>query len=106
MPSNAYILAAVLISAALTWAMRAAPFVVLNRIRKHPLVGYLAQQMPLGVMLILLIYLLQDAPLAPASSSLPFIAAVLVTVGLYFWRRNPFLSIFGGTAAHVLLLTI
>ena len=38
-----------------------------------------------------------------ASQSIPVLAASVFTVIIHLWRRNPLLSIFGGTALYMLL---
>ena len=53
MPDTRYLLGLVLVSAAITWGLRAAPFAVLAPMRRSPLIGRLAEQLPLGIMLIL-----------------------------------------------------
>jgi branched-subunit amino acid transport protein AzlD len=40
---------------------------------------------------------------AAAGPGLPVLAAAALTALLHLWRRNPLLSIFGGTAAFMLL---
>jgi len=105
MPHTPYLLAAVAVSAAVTWGVRALPFTALARLRASATVGYLGARMPLGVMVILLAYSLRRLPLADPAQALPDIVAVAVTVGLHLWRRNAVLSILGGTAIHVALAT-
>ncbi|MEV7192902.1 AzlD domain-containing protein [Streptomyces sp. NPDC093510] len=102
MPDTRYAIAAVLVTAAVTWALRALPFAALVPLRESGTVQYLAARMPAGVMVILVLYCLRDLPLAGTSASAPA-AAVAVTVGLHLWRRNALLSILGGTAVHVAL---
>ncbi|MFH8607174.1 branched-chain amino acid transporter permease [Streptomyces sp. NPDC018029] len=102
MPDARYAIAAVLVTAAVTWALRALPFAALVPLRESGTVQYLAARMPAGVMVILVLYCLRDLPLAGRSALAP-IAAVAVTVGLHLWRRNALLSILGGTAVHVVL---
>jgi branched-subunit amino acid transport protein AzlD len=47
---------------------------------------------------------------APVKTSLrelvPVLAAAAFTAIIHFWRRNPLLSIFGGTVLHIVLLRI
>ena len=105
MPHTPYLLAAVAVSAAVTWALRALPFTALAPLRASAAVGYLSACMPLGVMVILLAYTLRTLPLADPGKALPDILAVAATVGLHLWRRNAVLSILGGTAIHVVLAT-
>jgi branched-subunit amino acid transport protein AzlD len=105
MPHTPYLLAAVAVSAAVTWALRALPFTALAPLRASAAVGYLSARMPLGVMVILLAYTLRTLPLADPGQALPEILALAATVGLHLWRHNAVLSILGGTAVHVALAT-
>ncbi|MFJ4537931.1 branched-chain amino acid transporter permease [Streptomyces tibetensis] len=102
MPDTRYAVAAVLVSAAVTWALRALPFAALTPLRTSATVQYLSTRMPAGVMLILLAYCLRDLPLTHVGALAPS-AALGTTVGLHLWRRNALLSILGGTAVHVVL---
>ncbi|MEU4148799.1 AzlD domain-containing protein [Streptomyces sp. NPDC026659] len=102
MPDIPYVVAAVLVAAAVTWALRALPFAVLTPLRDSGAVQYLSTRMPAGVMLILVVYCLPDLSL-PHARSLTSLTALAVTVGLHLWRRNALLSILGGTAVHVAL---
>lgn len=102
MPDTTYLVAAVLISAAVTWALRALPFAALAPLRASGTVQYLSTRMPAGIMVILVVYCLRDLPATHARVVAP-VAALTVTVGLHLWRRNALLSILGGTAVHVAL---
>ncbi|ORT56583.1 AzlD domain-containing protein [Streptomyces sp. CB03238] len=97
-----YAIAAVVVTAAVTWALRALPFAVLAPLRASRTVHYLSTRMPAGVMVILVVYCLRELPLTEARVLAPS-AALAVTIGLHLWRRNALLSILGGTAVHVVL---
>ena len=103
MPTTPYLLAAVAAAAAVTWALRALPFTAVARLRASAVAGYLGARMPLGVMVILVVYSLRDLPLAGPAHALPDIVALTATLALHLWRRNAVLSILGGTAVHVAL---
>ncbi|MEU2062441.1 AzlD domain-containing protein [Streptomyces sp. NPDC013455] len=102
MPDTPYVIAAVLVAAAVTWGLRALPFAALVPLRNSTTVQYLSTRMPAGVMLILVVYCLRDLPLTHTRAAAPLIA-LAVSVGLHLWRRNALLSILGGTAVHVAL---
>ncbi|MFM9370554.1 branched-chain amino acid transporter permease [Streptomyces sp. Da 82-17] len=102
MPETPYLLAAVAVSAAVTWGLRALPFAALAPLRASSTVQYLSTRMPAGVMVILLVYCLRDLPVTETRALAPVIA-LAVTVGLHLWRRNALLSILGGTVVHVVL---
>ncbi|MDI3405212.1 branched-chain amino acid transporter permease [Streptomyces cavernicola] len=105
MPDTPYLLAAVAVSAAVTWALRALPFAALAPLRASSTVQYLSTRMPAGIMVILLVYCLRDLLLTETRALAPVIA-LAVTVGLHLWRRNALLSILGGTAVHVALASL
>ncbi|MFE4454213.1 branched-chain amino acid transporter permease [Streptomyces sp. NPDC056796] len=102
MSDTGYAVAAILVAAAVTWALRALPFAALAPLRASTTVHYLSTRMPAGVMVILVVYCLHGTPLTPAHVLAPA-AALAVTVGLHLWRRSALLSILGGTAVHVAL---
>ncbi|WP_060886384.1 branched-chain amino acid transporter permease [Streptomyces caniscabiei] len=102
MPDTGYTIAAVLVAAAVTWALRALPFAALTPLRESGTVRYLSTRMPAGVMVILVVYCLHDLPVTEARATAP-LAALAVTIGLHLWRRNALLSVLGGTATHVIL---
>jgi branched-subunit amino acid transport protein AzlD len=106
MPDTSYLIAAVAVSAAVTWALRALPFRALAPLRANRTVQYLRTRMPAGVMVILLVYCLRSLPLAHPAHALAPLGALAVTVGLHLWRRNALISIFCGTAVSVVLASL
>jgi branched-subunit amino acid transport protein AzlD len=102
----AHIAALVLVSAAITWALRALPFAVLAPMRRSAVVRYLSLYMPLGVMVMLALYTLREVPGADSVHGWAAVAALLVTVGLHLWRRNMLLSIVAGTLTNVLIVSL
>jgi branched chain amino acid efflux pump len=105
MPDTAHVAAVVAVSAGITWALRAAPFAVLARLRDNTTVEYLSTHMPLGIMVMLAVYTLHGVDLGRAASVVPFAAALPVTIAIHLWRRNALLSILSGTIVHVALAT-
>jgi len=97
-----YLLAAVAVSAAVTWGLRSLPFTALAPLRASRTVQYLSTRMPAGVMVILLVYCLRNLPLTSPRALAP-LAGLAVTTGLHLWRRSALLSILGGTVVCVLL---
>ncbi|WP_329113392.1 branched-chain amino acid transporter permease [Streptomyces sp. NBC_01465] len=105
MPDTRYLLAAVATAVVVTWSLRALPFAALAPLRSSPLVARLGRSMPLGVMTILTVYTLRDlGPYVP-DRTWPTLIALALTAALHLWRRNVLLSVLGGTAAHVALVS-
>ncbi|WP_084958053.1 branched-chain amino acid transporter permease [Thermoactinospora rubra] len=105
MPHPLHVAATVAVSAAVTWGLRALPFAVLAPLRRSAVVGYLARQMPTGIMLILALYTLREVRLAwPAV--VPTAVALAAAIGLHLKTRNAVVSILGATVLHVALSTL
>lgn len=105
MPDNSYIALLVGVSAAVTWALRALPFVVLAPMRHSAVVRHLSVHMPVGVMVMLAVYTLRGAPGETGTELWFLTVGVAVTAGLHLWRRQALLSILVGTATYVALMT-
>lgn len=104
-PTTAYLIGVVLVSAAVTWTLRAAPFAFLAPLRRSALLPYLNATMPVGVMTILVLYtLLSSASTSPGAGRWAALAiATIVTAAIHLWRRNFVLSILIGTTLHTTL---
>jgi len=101
-----YVVSAVLVSAAVTWTLRAAPFAMLAPLRHSALLAYIGDRMPVGVMVILAAYTLRDTDTVVLTSAGPAALALAITIGLHLWRGSMTLSIFAGTAAYVLVTSV
>lgn len=106
MPDHSAVLAAVLVTAAITWAMRALPFAMLAPLRDSELLGYVGERMPVGLMLILAVYTLRGVDTGSLTSVGPAVLALAVTIGLHAWLGRATLSIFAGTGVYVLLSSL
>lgn len=106
MPDNGYIALMVVVSAAITWALRALPFAALAPLRASRAVTYLGLHMPVGVMVILTIYTVGTVVGETKAQVLWLIIAVAVTSGLHLWRSQALLSILVGTTCYVTLMTV
>ncbi|ORB25541.1 branched-chain amino acid transporter permease [Mycolicibacterium parafortuitum] len=106
MPDNGYIAVLVLVSAAVTWALRALPFVVLAPLRHSRVVRYLSVHMPVGVMAMLAVYTVPTVAGDTTRQLLWLVLAVAVTAGLHLWRASALLSILAGTTCYVTLMSV
>jgi branched-subunit amino acid transport protein AzlD len=93
------VVAAILVSAAVTWSLRGLPFALLAPLRASRLVRYLGVHMPAGVMTVLVAYTVMSLD----GSTVALGAALAVTAGLQLWRRNLALSMLAGTVTYVVL---
>lgn len=95
----------ILTIAAVTAAIRFAPFVLFGGKRKPPAVlDRLGKVLPYAVMGMLVVYCLRETQIFVPGSLIPTLAACLVTGGLHIWRRNTLLSIIAGTLCYMFLV--
>ena len=101
-PDPTYLVAAVVLAASITFALRALPFTIIEPLRSSRLAAELALRMPAGLMLILVVYLLRDVPHQAPTAALVTVGSALLVAVLHLWRSSALLSIFAGTAVYVL----
>jgi branched-subunit amino acid transport protein AzlD len=89
--------------AAVTFALRALPFLAARFLQSHPLVQRLGRFLPLAIMTLLLLHTLVGSARENPSGPWAELAAIATVVALQWWRRHALLSILAGTALYVLL---
>ena len=94
-------LAVIAVCAACTFLERALPFLIFRGREVPKVVKDLGEALPAAIIMTLIVYCLRSY--VSSAAILPQLIACAVTVGLHLWRRNSFLSIFGGTAVCMLL---
>ena len=95
----------ILVIAAVTAAIRFAPFVLFGGKRSTPaILDRLGKVLPYAVMGMLVVYCLRETQVLQMESLVPTLAAFLLTGGLHVWRRNTLLSIVAGTLCYMFLV--
>ena len=99
-----YILLAIVMSALITFGLRALPFVLFRVGRSMPeWMQRLGQILPSAIMAVLIVYCLKGAKSNPIGIGIPGIIAVAVVVASYKRKHNTFISIIVGTAAYMIM---
>lgn len=93
----------VVAAGAATVLMRALPFLAFRK-RTPDYIRYLGHALPAAVFGLLVVYCLKDVSVFAGSRGIPEAIGILVTGGLYVWRKNMLLSIFAGTACYMALV--
>ena len=106
MPSTGYILSALAVFLVVTFALRALPFLLVDRLRESRAVIYLGTHLPVGIMVILVVYTLRETQFTVAPYGAAELGALTLTIGLHLWRRSALLSILAGTLSYVGLLAL
>ena len=96
-------LLATLIMGAITFGTRLFPFVVFRRHQPGPRFRRLQAEMPPLLMTILVIYSVKDANWQNLPEAAGTIACLVLLAGQQLWRKNPLISIFGGTILYMII---
>ena len=101
------ILIAILISAGITFGLRALPFVIFRGERNIPeKMRKLGDILPSAIMAILIVYCLKSVNTAFWTDGIFQLIAVFVVFVTYKWKHNTLLSILLGTVCYMLLIRI
>lgn len=102
---NIYVILAIAISAFVTLALRALPFIVFGNGRKLPSsIEYLGKTLPYAVMGMLVVYCLKETTFVSVSHWMPQLIAGVLVVATYVWKRSTILSILTGTISYMILV--
>ena len=97
---------AVFACAAVTFAIRAAPFVIFTSGRIPRALLHVTRFLPPLVMAALLIFSFRTEDFRVYPHGIPAIVGLALTLSLHLWRRNSLLSIFTGTVAYMVLIRV
>ncbi len=105
MTDTKYAIIQIVIMAALTAAIRFAPFILFPENRKKPkFITYLGTVLPYAIIGMLVIYCFKNLSIGSYPYGLPEIIAGVIVVLLHIWKKNTLLSVFGGTAIYMVLI--
>ena len=106
--SNSAAIIATLVMSAITFALRGLPFWIFARNGRQipPVVDYLGKVLPQATMVMLVVYCLRHVSVTLPASIFPTLIGVGVVVVLQVWKKNSIISVFLGTAAYMVSLSI
>ncbi len=100
-----YIIVAILLSAVITFCLRALPFVIFNGKNKLPdRVAALGKLLPSAIMAVLIVYCFKGVVKEPMGEGIPAVIAAAVVAVTYKWKHNTLVSILGGTVCYMILV--
>lgn len=101
------IIMAIVVSAAITFGLRALPFLAFRNGKKMPdKLSYLGKILPSAIMAVLIVYCLKDVIGDFGQYGIPELISVLLVAASYKWKHNTLLSIGLGTACNMILLAV
>lgn len=101
--TTGYILAAVFVAAGITFLLRLLPFGLKKALAGSELLDALSHWIPLGAVALLAIYAVAKINYSSFATAAPYLAGLVVTVGVHLWRKNMVLSMVAGTVTCVVL---
>ena len=90
----------VVVSAGITFFLRALPFLAFRGERKMP------EKLPSAIMAVLIVYCLKETGSDFSHTGIANFLAVAVVAVSYKWKHNTFLSILLGTAVNMILIQV
>lgn len=100
-------LAMILIMAAITFLIRALPFLLFPGNKKTPAyISYLGEVLPFAIIGMLVVYCFKDTQVLSAPFGVPELITTVAIVAVHVWKRNTLLSIGGGTLLYMFLVQI
>ncbi len=106
MTPDATMLSVVLTISAVTFVLRAAPFLAMERIDRSSFLKYLGVRMPVGVMIILVAFTVKDENFFSYPYGVPHLLPATLTILLYIRLRNPLVGILAGLLLHMFIINV
>lgn len=106
MSETLYPVGVIAVIAAVTWLLRAFPFLLFGSRPLPRFVRYLGRALPPAIMTVLVIYCLRETETGQAPYGIPELAACLLVVILQAVRKNMYLSIIAGTVCYMILIRV
>ena len=103
MNDSTYVILTIVAMGAVTFAVRALPFMTGRWLQRHPHVQRLGRFLPLSIMVLLTLHSLLDISGSWAGQLWPEVSALALVIGLQWWRRHALLSIGVGTLLYLWL---
>ncbi|MDO6705837.1 branched-chain amino acid transporter permease [Photobacterium sp. 1_MG-2023] len=99
-----HVLTTILTIAAVTLLLRALPFVLMDVLAKSQYLKFIGQKMPVGVMILLVVYTFIHVDFTVAPYGIPQIISTLLAAVLYWFLNNALAAISVGLAAYLMFV--
>ena len=101
---NSYVLSAIILSALITFLLRAFPFLLFKEKELPKWLEKLEKNLPMTIMAVLIVYCLKDLKTQFMVMFLHYLLACITVVFTYKWKQNTFLSIILSTVVYMILI--
>ena len=97
-------LSIILTATVVTFALRVAPFILMDRISSNQYLKYIGTKMPIGIMILLVAYTFINTDFLDSPYGIPQIISSLAVLVLYWYLKNPLTAIGIGLMTHLALV--
>jgi branched-subunit amino acid transport protein AzlD len=97
------VMISIFIMAAITFFTRAFPFIFFKNRNPPEIIMFVEKYIPPMIMVILVIYCLKDIKFTSVPFGIPEALSIAFVTVMHVWKRNPLISILGGTALYMTL---
>ena len=98
------ILVSICIIGGVTLFVRLLPFLFFRKREIPKVIRFLEGYLPPMVMIILVVYSIRNIEWNQSPYGIPVIAGMALVTALHVWKKNPLLSIFGGTVFYMAVI--
>ena len=105
MNDSLYVALVILVMAAVTFGLRALPFVAARFLTRHPIIRALGQFLPPAIMVLLLLHSLNGLAAQSGGRFWPELLAALIVLVVHWFFKQALLSIVAGIASYMWLLS-
>lgn len=103
MDNTYYLIGAIAAAALVTFLIRSFPFAASKWLRRQRWITALGDFLPLGILVLLVAHFVAQTALSYDGGGWREAAAIVLTIGMQWLKRDALLSIFAGTCLYVLL---
>ncbi|CAN1533562.1 AzlD Predicted branched-chain amino acid permeases (azaleucine resistance) [Burkholderiaceae bacterium] len=103
MDDTAYVVGVILAMGAVTFVLRALPFVASRWLQRHAVVARLGRFLPMAIMVLLLLHASVSMAQSHARGFWAEAVAVLLALALQWWGRNALASMAVATVVYVVM---
>ena len=100
---NSYVFSAIILSALITFLLRAFPFLLFKEKELPKWLEKLEKHLPMTIMAVLIVYCLKTQL---TTLFIPYLLACLTVVFTYKWKKNTFLSIILSTLVYMIFIRL
>lgn len=104
--TDGYVLSAIVAMGAITFLIRALPFLGARWLRGSPVVRRIGVFLPPAIMALLLTHSVRDLGVQAPGQWWPAVVAVMVTLLLQLYQRQPLISIAAGMLTYMLWIRL